>query len=292
VKLSEPLTAIVGGRASEWEFRQRNVRSGAVASTYDDTAFTPYGGLVYDLNSTWSAYVSYAEIFQVQNSFEYDGDRLEPIVGATYEVGLKGELYDGRLNTSLALFRAIRDNVAQPDPVHSGPAQCNGQACYIAAGEQQSEGLELEVSGMLRPRWNLFAGYTYNTNEYVRDRTVTGAPSANQGQPLMSYTPEHIFRLWTNYALPGTAERFSIGGGVTAQTRFYRILNAGTVNMTQPGYELWSARLGYRISDSWSAALNGNNLLDEKYYSRMNLVDQGSVYGEPRNYMLSLQGRF
>jgi len=146
--------------------------------------------------------------------------------------------------------------------------------------------------GNLTPRWNLFATYTYNTTEYVRDRTVTGAPSVNQGQPIASWTPEHMFPLWTNYAPPIASDRLTVGGGVSAQTKIYRVLNAGTVNMTQPSYATLALRVGYQLNDRWSLALNGNNLLDKKYYSRMNLVDQGSVYGEPRNVLMTLQGRF
>lgn len=40
------------------------------------------------------------------------------------------------------------------------------------------------------------------------------------------------------------------------------------------------------------AGLNGNNLLDKTYYSRMNLADQHSAYAESGNYMLALHGKF
>ncbi len=292
LQLTDALHTVVGGRWSEWRFQQRNMTTGALVSRYRDRAFMPYGGIIYDFNAMWSAYASYAEIFQVQNAFGYDGRRLDPIIGGTYETGIKGELADGRLNIAAALFHMDRENVAQRDPLHPGPTECNGLACFMSEGKQRSRGVEFEVSGRLTPRWNLFAGYTYNKTEYVRDRTVTGAPSDNEGKPIASWTPEHILRIWTQYVLPVADDRLSLGGGVSAQTKFYRILNAGTVNMTQPAYALLSARVGYKVNDTWSLALNLNNLLDRKYYARMNLVDQGSVYGEPRNVLLSVQGRF
>jgi outer membrane receptor for ferric coprogen and ferric-rhodotorulic acid len=283
--LTDSLHAIVGGRLGEWEFLQRNMTTGARVTSYRDQSFMPYGGIVHDLNQTWSLYASYADIFEPQNAFDYSNRQLDPTIGATYETGIKGEVAEGKLAVALAVFHMVRDNVSYSDPLHPGPTECNGRPCSIDIGKQESQGAELEISGSLTPRWNLFTAYTYNTTEYVRDSRL-------QGQPLASWTPEHIFRLWSNYVLPVAGDRLSLGGGVSAQTKFYRILNAGAVTMTQPGYTLLDARVGYQIDDRWSLALNGHNLLDKKYYSRMNLVDQGSVYGEPRNVVLSLQGRF
>lgn len=290
LKLSDPTTLILGARRSHWNFKRHNVQTGAVADDYSDQATTPFAGLVVDLNKTWSVYGSYADVFQVQNSFMFNGERLDPITGVNYEIGLKGELLDGRLNTSLAVFHIERKNIAQRDPVNTGPTACNGSACYIHGGETQSQGIEAEVSGALTPNWNLFAGYTYNTTKYVRDRTITGAPSTNEGEPLAAWVPKHIFRLWTNYRLPGELNQWSIGGGVNAQTLFYRVLSGN--RMEQGGYAVWNARIGYRIDNNWTVAASLNNVFDKRYYARFNLLDQGTMYGEPRNFMLTLRGKF
>ena len=60
----------------------------------------------------------------------------------------------------------------------------------------------------------------------------------------------------------------------------------------QPGYALWSARIGYRVDEHWTLALNGNNLFDKHYYSSVGAINWGNFYGEPRNLMLTLQGDF
>jgi outer-membrane receptor for ferric coprogen and ferric-rhodotorulic acid len=290
VRVTDPLTLVVGGRKSKFEFRQHNLRTGVVQSDYDDDAFTPYGGLVLDIGKTWSVYASYAEIFQVQNLFDFQGSRLDPIVGANHEIGVKGDLRGGALTASLALFFITKENVSQRDPLHPGPTECNGLACYIAAGEQESRGVDVELSGALATNWNFYAGYTFNENEYVRDRTVTGTPSANEGRPLNAYSPKHLFRLWTDYVLPVLDGRINLGAGVNAQTALRRL--NGSVEIEQPGYAIWNARLGYRISDVWSAALNGTNLFDKNYYTRLDQLSQGNMYGEPAGVMLSVEARF
>ena len=290
LKVTDASTLILGARDSHWKFKQQFLRTGVVASDYSDRAITPFAGLVVDLDKTWSAYASYADVFEVQNRFMFDGRQLDPTTGANYEIGLKGELFDGRLNTSLALFHIERKNIAQRDPVNTDPTACNGSACYVQGGETRSQGFEAEASGALSPNWNLFAGYTYNTTKYVKDRTVTGAPSANEGEPLAAWVPRHIFRLWTTYQLPGELNRWNIGGGVNAQTMFYRVLSGQ--RMEQPGYALWNARVAYRIDRNWTVAALLNNVFDKHYYARFNLLDQGTMYGEPRNFMLTLRGSF
>src|SRR5690606_16561938 len=114
--------------------------------------------------------------------------------------------------------------------------------------------------------------------------------SANEGEPLAAWVPKHIFRLWTTYQLPGEFNRWNIGGGVNAQTSFYRVLSGQ--RMEQGAYALWSARAAYRIDRNWTMSASLNNIFDKRYYARFNLLDQGTMYGEPRNFVLTLRGSF
>ncbi len=189
LKLSDPATLILGARDSSWQFKQGNLRTGLTSSKYSDSAITPFAGLVFDLNKTWSVYGSYADVFQVQNSFSFDGKQLDPVTGANYELGIKGDVFDGRLNTSFAIFQIQRKNVAERDTVNTSPTACNGLACYVEGGETQSRGIEAEISGAIARNWNIFAGYTYNTTKYVRDRMANGLPSTNEGQALAAWVP-------------------------------------------------------------------------------------------------------
>ncbi len=66
----------------------------------------------------------------------------------------------------------------------------------------------------------------------------------------------------------------------------------GAIRIEQPGYTLFSGRVQYRIDQHWSVAVNGNNLFDKKYYSTIGATGWGNYYGEPRNFMLTLNGSF
>lgn len=292
--LLDPLKLIVGGRYSK--YRQSvydRVTSQTTSRSKDNGEFTPYGALVLELSPEWATYASYAEIFRSQaTSFKADGSPLDPATGKNYEVGIKGSLYGGQLNTSLAVFRTIEDGRSQADP--NFPQPCAGSptggACYVNGGKVRSQGFELELSGALTPNWNLAAGYTFNTTKYLRDRTASGEASANERQPYSTFTPKHMFRLWTNYRLTGKMNGVEVGGGVRIQSRTYK--TAGALELNQGSYALWDARVAYRINKKLSVALNVNNIFDKKYYRTLGSERGSNWYGEPRSAMLSVQAQF
>ncbi|WP_051362222.1 TonB-dependent siderophore receptor [Solimonas soli] len=259
----------------------------------DKNQLTPFAGLVADLSEHWSAYASYAEIFRVQNTqYTASGDPLKPAVGINYEAGAKGEFYDGRLNTSFAAFRIDEENRSQLDPDNLQPCAGSptGGDCYLAQGKVRAQGLETELSGEMLPGLNAVAGYTYVKTKYLRDRTRTGEPSSNEGKPFRSTTPEHLFKLWATYRLPGAWNAWNIGGGVNAQSDIYNL--SGTNRITQGGYSIWSARLGYQVDPHWNLSLNVNNVTDKTYYQRLGTLTNGNRYGEPRNWIVTVRGKF
>lgn len=214
LSLADPLTLIVGGRWSWWDYSSdsTNLLTGAntASSGYKvNGEFTPYAGLVLDLNENYSLYASYTDVFRPQNAIDRNGSMLKPIVGANYEAGIKGEFQDGRVQASLAAFRIEETNRAQSDL--DGPKPCpytTSDYCSMASGKVRSQGIEAEISGELTPGWHLTAGYTYNTTKYMKD-------AANQGKPFNTRTPEHMFKLFTSYRLPGSLRQWTIGGGFT-----------------------------------------------------------------------------
>lgn len=291
--IADPLKLILGARVSSVTSETKNYVTDVKTKTEEKNEFTPYGGVVYDFAEHWSAYASYADIFRPQNtSYTANGSSLEPVIGANYELGVKGEFYDGRLNTSFAIFRIEETNRAQADPEHLAP--CAGSPtlgdCSVAEGEVRGEGFETEIAGEILPDWQITAGYTYVDTEYLRDRTRTGAASVNEGKSFRTTTPEHLFRVWSDYKLPGELSAWSVGGGVSAQSEIYSLTN--NIRYDQSGYAIWSLRAGYKLDEHWSLALNINNLFDKEYYLRLGSVTAGNRYGEPRNTMVTLRGSF
>ncbi|MNR83570.1 Fe(3+)-pyochelin receptor precursor [compost metagenome] len=289
LNLSDPLKLILGARLSWYKTQTDNqnfvtgVTTPGRQITYN-RELTPYAGLVYELNDRYSLYASYADIFLPQTTqFTVGGKELDPIVGSNYEVGLKGEFFNGALNASIAAFRIEQSNRAQ----ETVGSPCAGAAvtgwCYEAQGKVRSEGIETEVSGKLNPDWDIFAGYTYNRSKYMKDLL-------NEGTSFRTQTPRHLFKLWTQYRLPIGERRWSVGGGINAQSSYYAL--NGTVKSEQEAFGVLKMSIVYRYSDKITTSLVINNVLDKTYYSGIRGVNFGNVYGDPRNATLTLRASF
>lgn len=281
-ELTDDLHMLLGGRVSWFSARSNNLVTGAPTNDYKQKAeFTPYAGLVYDLNKQWSVYTSYADTFEPQSRYQTaSGEILKPAVGSNIEVGVKGELYDGRLNLTMAVFQAKKKNMGVVDMNTLG--LCPGVSttyCYRTSALRNSRGFEIEVGGQLARGWQAVAGYTRLSNE------------DENGLNASWETPKHLFRASTTYRLPGDWQKWSIGGGVVAQSD-YSYKESANVTITQGGYSVWNAFGSYKISDKWTASLNIDNLFDKHYFSVVGGTLNGGYYGTPRNVMLTMRGSF
>jgi outer membrane receptor for ferric coprogen and ferric-rhodotorulic acid len=261
--------------------------------------WTPYGGLMYDLTPAVSLYGSYTQIFKPQGDYvTVDGVALPPVTGESYEFGAKGSWLSGSLTASAAAYRIERRDAAVSVPDRSGKFG-DLNCCYVPAAKIGSKGFDGEVTGQLTRDWRLFAGYTYNINNY------DVGYGARDGLVYMPQTPRHLLKLWTMVQLPGAWSAWSLGGGVTAQTSTTvkgngAVYEPGTGNIvgslpyvsTQNAYAVASLRGEYRINSRWAVALNVNNLLDTVYYQTVAGSPSGNFYGEPRNAMLTLRVRY
>lgn len=285
ISLADPLTAIIGARINWYDYEQENnLKSSGKFSVNQE--IVPYAALIYDLDKNFSVYASYTEIFNPLTATDVSGAVLDPVTGEAYEMGIKGEFYEGRLNTSLAVFRINQVGTALDDTSSPNPCLPNYTSgyCKVAAGKSRSDGFELEVSGEVLPGWQVNGGYTYTTTKYLKD-TVS-----NTGNVLRSTDPKRQLKLFTHYRLPGAYDAWTVGGGVSAQSSIYS--RTGTAEAGQSGYAVYNAMLGYRFNDRYWVQLNANNIFDKTYYKKVGANATGYYYGDPRNVALTLRGTF
>lgn len=281
LNLSDDVKLIIGTRYSNFYFNSRfkNLTTGReTRSPYsEDGKLTPYGGLIWDFTENLSWYASYTSIFKPQNVVDESNAPLKPIVGANYETGIKGAYFGGDLNLSAAVFRIIQENRA----IDNGNASCLDN-CYQAAGTVRSQGLELEASGALSERWQIYSGYTFSRSEYLDDVSST----VKAGDPYSEWFPKHLFRLYSDYRLESGGDRWSIGAGLTTQSS-----TDTTRDIYQGGYTLFNANLAYRVGKHTTLSLVGNNLTDKTYYIPVSNRHRGgnNYYGDPRNATLTVK---
>ncbi|AMA46524.1 TonB-dependent siderophore receptor [Pseudomonas alabamensis] len=272
----DPLHVILGGRLSWYDFNDKSF-----GNSYSVTReVTPYAGIIYDLNETYSTYASYTQIFKPQSVQDEAGSVLEPMTGESYEIGIKGEYLQGALNASVALFDMTQENRAYE--LSPQPLSCSQQyrTCYGTAGEVRSRGIDTEVTGALTPDWNFSASYTYVMSEYVKDATY-------EGKRFSADQPKHLFKASTSYNLTGDLSKWRVGGDVFAQSKTYE--RVGTGHAEQDSYAVVGLMAGYRFDEHWDGRVNLNNVFDEKYWQGIPTGTGQGVYGDPRNVMFSLK---
>jgi len=255
-----------------------------------DDVVTPYAGLMYALDSHYSLYASYADIYRALNAMaeQAPGKRLGPMRGVNIEAGIKGEWRNGALNGSLAVYHIEQSNNARQ--VSGEPDLDPSTNCCFAGPSSNSRGVDVDLHGELTPAWSISAGYSYNENE------------SPEGDALSRFTPKHLLQLWTNVRLPGELRRWEIGAGLTAQsettTRFgpFQICplppSPCAVVGVQPGYAVLDLRAGFDIDRTWRVALSVNNVLDKRYYESIDTPPLHAWYGEPRNWILRVDASY
>lgn len=267
--LSDDLKLILGGRYAN--YKAENYKKSGI--------FVPYIGTVYDLNDNYSVYASYSTIFKPQSSKTPEGKSLDPLEGENYEAGIKGEFYNGRLNTSLAYYQLVQDNFAKEIPNTVTPS---GDTAFEAIQGVKTKGVELEITGEILPDWNLHAGFNHKV-------------SKQEGKKESTLTPENELTLYTSYKLNQWVDGLTIGGGARWQDETWGNItnpsNKATDKHVVSDYWLFDAMANYKFNDQLSLSFNVNNLLDKKYYTIFSWYST-YTWGEGRNYNLGLKYKF
>lgn len=280
---------ILGGRLDWYEGNQVQYDGDWPYGETKDKAtrkFTPYAGLVHELNDTYSLYASWTRIFNPQSYNTANGGALPPQTGTNLEAGIKGAYLDGRLNASAAVFQIDLDNL--PDALPASACVSGISSCFQSAGKVRSRGVEFELGGELARGWQMAASYTYASAKRV---------AASSGyDPIGSYTvgdryatniPTHLFKLATSYRLPGELHRWKVGGTLHLQNNIY-----SPWNVQQGGYAIAGLQASYAASQNWDLSLNVNNLFDRHYYSGIADPTGSNFIGDPRNVLLTARYRF
>jgi outer-membrane receptor for ferric coprogen and ferric-rhodotorulic acid len=255
---------------------------------------TPYGGILYDLDSHFTLYGSYASIYRtIGVEVRNDGGPVGAARGTDMEAGIKGAWRNNSLNGSLIVYRANQSNVPVASPLEPDPGVPFNTHCCYDGGTARSRGIDLEIGGAPAPGWLLSAGYTYNMNEAAQDASA------------LLLTPRHLLKLWTSWRLPGNRSRWTIGGDLYFQSSnhnsgIYCVTVAaagdcgseGTFAHVQRAYALLGMRTGYLLNDHWQLALSVNNVFDHRYFARVGSPTADNWFGEPRNFLLRVDADF
>jgi len=286
--LTNTLDLLLGARL-DWYEREYSYGG----TSYSENAnLTKYAGLTWKFVDQHSAYVSYTDVFQPQNVHDLSGSLLDPKVGKNYEVGVKGEYLSGALNSSIALFRIDESNRAAWLSDQSACPVAAG--CYAATGLVRTEGVDIELQGALTPNWQIGAGLTWSETRYRED-----ADPANIGKRLDTANPTTLFKLSTQYTLPGALNRLTLGGRVNWQSKIYwdgENASGEIVRNQQDARAIVDLSATYRLTKNLNLKLDINNVFDKVYYSSIGSYGwywgATEAYGRPRSVLLTMNASY
>ncbi|MFA7260609.1 MAG: TonB-dependent siderophore receptor [Aeromonas bestiarum] len=244
--------------------------------TVSVTSLSPRLGLVWNPLEEHAFYTSYSKTFTPVGGELIGitpGDKnnsLDPQHTRLYEGGVKSDWLDGRLATTLSVYRLEMYNKRSKDPLD--PTK------VILTGLQRTEGIELSARAQLTDELFLRGGIAIQDAEQVK------ADADLQGKRPMNVSRQNG-QLFAGYQ-SGKQGWFGETGVTAVGDRFAD--NANTT--TLPGYARFDARAGYRWQQ-WETQLSVENLTDHDYFVSATSASQ-IMPGTPRQLNLSAAYRF
>ncbi|MEJ2590958.1 MAG: TonB-dependent receptor [Candidatus Thiodiazotropha sp.] len=306
--LDDRLLLLAGWRLTKTENQLTHNLTGISEPGFTESKVTPQYGVLYKLTPELSLFASYAESFlpgsQILLNPNGSTKPADPTQGEGYDIGVKADLFDGRVSGTLTFFdirnRNIVNDLAQTDS--SG----NVVIYNVQSGEQRSNGLELNATATLTDNWQLYFSYSYmdaritefsgNDAAILAQDPATLSPAELENYrnvrrfhnaPLQMSAP-HLANLWTRYDFTQEPLRGVYVAGGFNYVQDQTILPDGPASSHQ-SYTLVNAKAGYEWK--WQGRrmgldLMGKNLTNEHYRPSQ------STRSRPREFLLTLSAKF
>lgn len=256
VNITDQLIALAGVRVDRFENQgTTNTVTATTAGKYDQTAFAPKFGLVYQIiRDKVSLFGNYMNGFQnVAPVTQPDGsvNSFKPQQAYQLEGGVKLNLFEGKLSSTMSYYDIQVKNTVRTDPDRPGYSIQNGM--------QKSKGFEADVNYNPVAGLNLIAGYAYNYSKYLRSSaSVDGLRPPSAG-------PQDMVNGWLSYRLTrGNLKGLGFGFGGNYAGKNYVALTT-TSSFVLPAYTTLNASVFYD-QPRYRIGLKCNDINNEHYY--------------------------
>jgi iron complex outermembrane receptor protein len=241
-------------------------------SNINQHAFLPRIGLTFTASENINLYGTYLQGYEPQTATNMDptlGGPFDPLESNMIEFGSKTTWFDGKLSGTIAVYKILQKNSLY---------QKSNSDELQQIGQEESKGIELDLSGRILDNWNVTASYAYNDSHITEDENGN---SSNLQKPN---TPKHQGNIWSRYNIThGVFADFGIGAGTNLLTK--RVLQSNS-EQSIPGYTLMDAALYYKIN-KLTLQLNINNITNKQHW--VGGYDYIRLFpGRPRNWLLTL----
>ncbi|WP_060478954.1 MULTISPECIES: TonB-dependent siderophore receptor [Pseudomonas] len=259
--LDEHWILVAGARYQQYDQYAGRGRPFKANTDTNGQAWVPHAGIVYKVDDQLSFYGSYSESFKPNSSIApltggvVLDSSVAPEEGKSWELGAKLDM-PGSLTGTLALFDITKRNV-----LVSNFDSASGETLYSNAGEVNSRGVELDLTGQLSERWSLIGSYAYTDAKVTKDPDIEGNRLQNVARHSGSLSAVYDFG-----SLFG-GDRLRLGAGA----RYVGERPGNSTNTFDlPSYTVADAFATYETKldeHNVRLQLNVKNLFDKVYYS-------------------------
>lgn len=287
--LSEHWKLNVGARSSNEDQKITNMTTMAPATEKKEDKVLPMVGLLFQPTKEWTIYTSYSTSFvpAAASAQDINGENpFGPEYATQIEVGAKAELFEGRLQPTLAVFEIEKEDVVSgfscpPNVPASG-------TCSVQIGAQRSRGVEFELNTRPIDNLQIVAGIAH----FKADVTESIDPA--QVGARIPNTAEDNIHLWARYDFTGVLDGFGTALGVSyTGDRVGNLPTSTDARVMQ--FDAYSVvDLGfYYATQRFDFALKVSNLLDEDYIESSGVTPEVQLQmGTPRQVTLSMRTHF
>jgi len=258
MELGERLKLLLGVRHDSYEQNVRNLRFDTL-TTQTLSANSPRVGVVFQPVPALSLYATSARSFRPNSGTSRDFGPFDPERGKSLEIGAKLDSFEGRLNTTLALYQIKKRNVLTPDPM-------DPQNFNIAVGEIESKGVELDVNGQIAAGLRLFASLAYTATEVIRDNAdLTGVSLVGR---QLANVPKWAGNAMLIREFPLAGRPATLGGGIQyVDEREGSVAPFSQTDLfTLKSYVIWSLTGSWQVMPKLGLSVNVENLFDKEFY--------------------------
>ena len=249
--------------------------------------FTPRIGLSWSIDKQTALYGLYDQAFVPQSGRIFGGGKVKPITGNNQEVGLKRNWANGAWNTSVSVYRILKENELTADPLHSTPTE----SYSIVLGQKVTRGIEFDVHGRLAPGLDLIANYAYTDAEVTK--VAEGVTDYEVGDDLLGYVA-NTANTWLTYRIQRGALR-NLGAAAGFTWLWDRKTDDwDTSDVRLPDYFKLDAGLFWE-NDDLRISANLFNVLDDYLFTGSYYSWNNAFYWQsetPRNLHVSIGYKF
>lgn len=262
-------TLLLGARWNSFRETLTDHLAGDAQLWTADKGVTPRAALTWAVSPAFSLYTSWGESLRLNPSdgtATFDAEKSE-----SAEIGAKYKLLDGALTGQSAVFLMTKRNVLNPNAVDP--------FLKSQIGRQRSRGFETELTADLSSGLFVTAVYSYT------DATIREDENAALVGTRLSNVPKHLGSIYVKQQMG----RVAIGAGASYVGQ--RTGDPFGTGYRLPDYAIARADVSFALNDQFTVRADIDNIFD-KYYIASSYANVWTMPGTPRNWRVTLSGRF